>query len=363
MVFSYEDKVIINNDFEEKGWSAYNIWKQHPMKGWDYSSVKRLLKRFRETGTMDRLKGSGRPRSAVTEENEEIVEELICSQEEPHTHLAPRQIEKTEGISRSSVKRILTEKGINNFKRAKSTAMNEGTRNRRVERSINLIEKFSKNPRMMEKSVWQDEKDFPLDLPVNAQNDRVYYKGKKSDVPDENLNKGTKRMSKKVMVSAGLSWNGATKPFFVNNKGLKVNAVSYHKHLKGQLFPAIEKVTKRKDWIFVQDGATSHTSNLVQNYLSDTLKKRFISKTEWPPCSPDVNPLDYFFWDSVKTKVYADRKGKPFTNEQELQVKIRSVWNECATDVQTIRKAIKQFVPRLKAVEQKQGYSIKTLFG
>ena len=37
---------------------------------------------------------------------------------------------------------------------------------------------------MIEKTVWQDEKNFTLDVPVDLQNDRVYGKGKKSDVPD-----------------------------------------------------------------------------------------------------------------------------------------------------------------------------------
>ena len=364
MVFSYEDKIIIKNDIEEHHLNAYQIWKLHTEKGWTYTSIKRLVQRYKETGTMERMKGSGRPRTVRTEENEDTVEELICSQEDqPHSHLAPRQIEKSEGISRSSIVRMVDEKGISNFKRTKTVAMNEGTRERRVERSINLVKKFSENPRMIEKCVWQDEKDFPLDVPVNTQNDRVYYKGKKSDVPSKNLDKATKRMSRKVMVSAGLCYHGATKPFFVNDKGLKVNAVNYHKHLKKQLIPDIEKVTKRRDWIFMQDGASSHTSNLVQNYLSDTMKKRFVRKTEWPPSSPDVNPLDYFFWDFVKTKVYAGRRGEPFANERELQAKIRSVWTDCASDVDKIRKAIRQFVPRLKAVEQKEGHSIKMLFG
>ena len=287
----------------------------------------------------------------------------MSQENEPHTHLPPRKIEQSEGISRSSVIRMVREKEIDNFKRSKSTAMNEGTRKRRVERADGLVEKFEQNERMIEKCVWQDEKDFPLDLPVNAQNDRVYYKGKKTDVPDENLNIGTKRLSRKVMVSAGLCYQGATKPFFVNNEGLKVNAQNYHKHLKNDLFPAIETLINRKDWIFVQDGASSHTSNLVQGFLKDTLKKRFISKTEWPPSSPDVNPLDYYFWDAVKTKVYAGRKGRPFQNERELQQKIRTVWRECANDIVPIRKAIKQFVPRLKAIGIKKGYSTKMLFG
>ena len=205
MVFSYEDKIIIQNYLDEFGMSAYEIWQLHEeTKGWKYCSVKRLVKRYKEYGSMERRKGSGRPRTVTTQENTELVEELICSQEdEPHTHLTPREIEGTEDISRSSIVRIVNDQGINNFKRNKTTAMNEGTRERRVERSANLIEKFAKNPRMIEKTVWQDEKDFPLYVPVNSQNDRVYHRGKKSDVPDARLNKETKRLFEK---GDGLSW-------------------------------------------------------------------------------------------------------------------------------------------------------------
>ena len=85
--------------------------------------------------------------------------------------------------------------------------------------------------------LWQDEKDFTLEVPVNLQNDRVYGKRKKSDIPDENLR----------------SSYGVTKLFFVNNNGTKVNKENYCRHLCKELFPAIEKVVKRDDWIIAQD--------------------------------------------------------------------------------------------------------------
>ena len=107
------------------------------------------------------------------------------------------------------------------------------------------------------------------------------------------------------MVSAGISWYGATKPFFVSEKGVKVNGPVYHKHLRTELFPAINKLVKRKDWIFAQDGANIDGKN------------RWISKDEWPPSSPDTNPLDYWFWDAVKTKVYEGRGG--IRDEDELK--------------------------------------------
>ena len=39
----------------------------------------------------------------------------------------------------------------------------------------------------------------------------------------------------------------------------------------------------------------------------------FIKKDEWPPQSPDCNPMDYNIWDSLKEKVYRvqDKLTKP----------------------------------------------------
>ena len=133
--------------------------------------------------------------------------------------------------------------------------MSEETRNRRETRACSLRERSESNIRMMGKTVLQDEKYFTLEVPVNLQNDRLYDKGKKSNIPDEHLLSSTNKMSKQVMLSAAISWYGVTKIFFVNSNGIKVNKESYYRHLRKELFPAIEKVIKRDDWIFAQDGA------------------------------------------------------------------------------------------------------------
>ena len=192
-----------------------------------------------------------------------------------------------------------------------------------------------------------NKKDLTLDVPVNLQNDRIYGKGKKSDVPDENFFVSTKKISRKVIFSTAISWCGVTKPFFVNENGIKVNTENYCKYLKKKLFPATKKLGKCDDWIFVQDSAPSHRSNLAQHFLEKTVKRLFIKCVEEPPSSPDVNPLDYLFWDLVKTKVCQCRAGEPFSSEEELQTKIKAVWKDCATDLKPLRKTIKQFVPRL----------------
>jgi len=45
---------------------------------------------------MKRRPDSGRPRTITTEENEDLVEDLICSQEDtPGSHLSSRELKNT----------------------------------------------------------------------------------------------------------------------------------------------------------------------------------------------------------------------------------------------------------------------------
>jgi len=40
---------------------------------------------------------------------------------------------------------------------------------------------------------------------------------------------------------------------------------------------------------------SAHTACVVRDWIT-TKCTRFIGKHEWPPNSPDLNPLDYYFW-------------------------------------------------------------------
>jgi len=60
MVFSAEDKILIKNLYQFKGYNARQLKKEFPDKGWTKSSSNRLLKKFRDTCTVDRRQGSGR---------------------------------------------------------------------------------------------------------------------------------------------------------------------------------------------------------------------------------------------------------------------------------------------------------------
>ena len=87
--------------------------------------------------------------------------------------------------------------------------MNNGTRDPRTIRSGDLAERFDLNPRLVEKFAYQDEKDFTLDVPSK----KIFHQKNKQSI--------------KAMVSACLTSNEATKPFFVNGCGVKMNAKTH----------------------------------------------------------------------------------------------------------------------------------------
>ena len=201
MVLTDKQKAVIENDFNEKGWNAYKIWKEHPSFECSCMAVHNLIKKIKETGSTERRKGSGRLVTATAEENASIFEELVCSQEdEPGTRNSSRKIAPLISISKSSVHCLVKKNNLHCYKRLKTPQMNSACRKRRAERAGKLLQHFSiySLPRL----VFQNEKDFSIQLPTNHQNDRVYFNGPRKNVQPEYLYSEGNKVSKKLVLSA-----------------------------------------------------------------------------------------------------------------------------------------------------------------
>ena len=123
----------------------------------------------------------------------------------------------------------------------------------------------------------------------------------------------------------------------------------------------MKELYPNNNFSFIQDSAPSHRAIIIENYLREELKSRFVvANTEQPPSSPDCN-LDYYFWNEVK--VYSGDNTQHFESEKELKNRIFSVYDQCATNVEPLRKARKQLLPSLKDVFTKERRPIKTKFG
>ena len=54
MVFSADDRILIKNLCKFKKYGAKGLIREFPTKGWSVSSVNKLLKKLRDTGTTAR---------------------------------------------------------------------------------------------------------------------------------------------------------------------------------------------------------------------------------------------------------------------------------------------------------------------
>jgi len=104
----------------------------------------KLLKNLRNTGTVDRRPGSGRPRSARTEENVERVNDLALSQEDKlQTHRTVREISREMGIHQSSAFRIICKDlHLKCFKRRHTQELTDANGAARMKRAKLLLKNF-----------------------------------------------------------------------------------------------------------------------------------------------------------------------------------------------------------------------------
>ena len=103
-------------------------------------------------------------------------------------------------------------------------------------------------------------------------------------------------------------------------------------------------------FIFQQDGAPAHTARLAQEWIHQHCPD-FIKKDEWPPNSPDLNPLDYHVWGAMLEK-YQAYTPKP-TNKAELKTVLVEIWDNLPQE--SIDKAVLALRRRLQACIKENG--------
>ena len=92
------------------------------------------------------------------------------------------------------------------------------------------------------------------------------------------------------------------------------------------------------DYVFQQDGALPHWALDVRAFLNQQLQGRWIGRAaerdlkmmKWPPRSPDLIPLDFYFLGYAKGKVYFTPQPQMI---DELKVRIRAAFQTVTIDI------------------------------
>ena len=200
-----------------------------------------------------------------------------------------------------------------------------------------------------ENVIWTDEKWFHLKQSPNKQNER-YWSPVNPGVNVECREQG----GRKVMCWAAIVKGRVIVHWFPNNQS--VNGDTYLQLLQSKLWPEVRSYAS-SCW-FQQDSATVHTTTSARAWLKDKFSNRVISRLTdrpWPARSPDLSPLDFWFWSVAISEV---RRCAPTTLKQLMGVVEELA---AAMDPAEVMRAVSSLRRRAAVCVERQGASVETV--
>lgn len=303
------------------------------------------MKRYHETGTTVNKIIPGRNRSVRTKRLVELVKKRV--QRNPRRSM--RQSAKDLNISQASMNRIVKEDlGLKAYKVQRRHLISAPSKLKRLDRGKKMLEEIHSAADNV--FIWSDEKMFTVQAVTNIQNDRVYAADAR-DLPEGSRAHYCRQKPAGVMVWAAVASNGTKSPLIFIEEGVKVNSQVYIKMLKDKVLPWVTGAFGNC-YIFTQDGAPAHTSNVTQAWCRQHFSG-FWDKNMWPPSSPDINPMDFAVWSILEREV----SKISYSSVAALKQALVAAWSSLPEE--TVQRSCQAVEPRLKAMIKAKGGHIE----
>ena len=305
----------------------------------------------RQTGasrnTVTHVRDHGVERKEYDRPNRARPPELVAQvaqMVEASPNMSVRALARETGTSHTSMCRLVKDLGMRSYAKQERQLLSEGTRRKRKELASSLINRLKGTDAGLT-ILFQDEKFFTLAQYNRCNSKVILCQGEH----DEQRYQGVAQRPAGIMFFGVVASDGRVAPPIFVEPGLKIDALAYQEILRRDLKPWVDANFAPGTFIFQQDGATAHTAASTQAMIEQELGWRFWRKDQWPPSSPDLNPLDYGVWDSVAQIACA----KAAPNIDTLRERVAQAW--AAQDPAQVRRTCRGFRRRLEAVVAAHG--------
>lgn len=219
---------------------------------------------------------SGPDRYVRTPETEEAILNAVNA----NPQISTRRLALQEGVSASSVWRVLHEQLLYPYHMQRVQALKPQDLPRREAFCRWLVLKCERNAEFIQKILFTDEAGFTRDGVVNFHNNHIWA--------EENPHaffESRHQEKFSINVWAGILGNRLLGPFVLPNR---LDGLNYLDFLRNNLIDLLEDVpyeTRRTMW-FMHDGAPPHFRIVVRSYLNAAYPNRWIGRNgpvAWPP--------------------------------------------------------------------------------
>lgn len=276
------------------------------------NAVMTTLQRYAKTGSNKDRKRSGRPRVTSKSEEKHLRLSSLRNRRLTVPQLTSKVNEtRTTPVSDSTVRRRLKAAGLHGRISSKKPLLRPQNRVKRLawaKKHRNWTYDNWKNV------LWTDESKFEI---FNTRR-RVYVRRRIGEryIP-ACVTPTVKHGGGSVMV-----WGcfGAEKVGDLHQVQGILNQHGYHSILQRHAIPSGTRLIGPK-FVFQQDNDPKHTSRLCKNYLANKENANVLQIMQWPPQSPDLNPIE-LLWDELDRKA---REMQP-TSAKHLWECLQNAW-------------------------------------
>ncbi len=282
-------------------------------------SVRRWWKDFvsgaRTRDSLSDKRRSGRPRSARTQENKDLIFDLV----QADRRITIAQIMYQTGFTYGSVHRMLKKDlGMSRIAAKFVPRMLSNIElNLREMISHDWLDKVEADATIIDRIITGDE-SWVWCFEPESKRESTQWIQRGVDQRPKKFRRS--QSTKKVMIAAFFDHEGLVHVDFLDGK--KVDSEAYIDILM-RLRDSIRTKRRQKwlahDWILLDDNASVHTSDETTTFRRQVKMER----GSHPPYSPDLAPCDFFLFPLLKAKL----RGNRYPDIDSLKVAINEVFN------------------------------------